>query len=130
MEAGQPMSSSFQVQDHRVTVTATVSTAGLSSVIDQFGYRPVAIDMSTAWTTGPISFLGGNDTAAMLSVYDSTAELSLSSAIALANVTLAFKQDFSQALRAHRYSQVRSGLAAGASTQAAARTLTLVYIPQ
>jgi hypothetical protein len=124
------MSTSFQVQDHRVTVTATVSTAGLSSVIDQFGYRPVAIDMSTAWTTGPISFLGGNDTAAMLSVYDSTAELSLSSAIALANVTLAFKQDFSQSLGAHRYIQVRSGLAAGASTQAAARTLTLVYIPQ
>jgi len=128
MEAS--LSTAFQIQDHRITVVTSVSTAGLSSVIDQMGYRPVAIDMSTAWTTAPISFLGGNDTTTLLSVYDSTAELSMSPAIVLANVTLAFKQDFSESLGAHRYIQVRSGLAAGASTQAAARTLTLVYIPQ
>ena len=123
------MSTAFMIQDPRMTVAVTVSTAGVSEIVDQYGYRPASVDMSTAWTTAGMSFLGGNDTATMFPVYNSTAELTLSSALAIANISIAFTQDFSKSLGAHRFFQVRSGTSTAQSTQAAGRALSITFVP-
>ena len=123
------MSTSAQIQDPRWTAAVTVSTAGVSEIVNQEGYRPACVDMSTAWTTAGMTFLGGNDTAAMFPLYNSTVELSLSSALVLPNISIAFTQDFSKSLGAHRYVQVRSGTSTAQSTQAAGRALSITFVP-
>ena len=42
------MSTAFMIQDPRMTVAVTVSSAGISEIVDQYGYRPASVDMSTA----------------------------------------------------------------------------------
>ena len=125
------MSTSVMIQDPRWTSTYTVSTAAAATgpIIDQGGYKLAAIDMSTAWTTGAITFLGGNDTAAMYSIYNDTAEVSISSVLAATLGSIALRADVQAALGAHRYIQLRSGTSTAVSTQSTTRALTLTFVP-
>lgn len=114
----------------RISTSVTVSTAGLSDIIDLAGYRVAAIDMSTAWTAVPLTFLGGNSTGTMVALWDDGGtEIQLSSATALANRSLVPRSDMALALMSHRYLQLRSGLSTAQSTQGAARVIGLTLVP-
>jgi hypothetical protein len=59
--------------DQRTFATLTITTAadGLSDVLDCGGLTACNIGMSTAWTEGPISFLGSiGSSTSMQSLYD------------------------------------------------------------
>lgn len=104
------------------TVTLTTVGSGQSDVIDLGGHIPCSIEMSTAWTTANLTFLGAvSSTLSMSSVYVTSAAVELTY-VTSASYVLALDPTPLQGLR---YIQLRSGSGAAPVAQAATRTINL-----
>ena len=104
------------------TVTITTEVDGLSNVIDLGGLAPRSIEMSSAWTTANLTFMGAvSSTDRMKSVRTSTAGLETTHVTTVGYV-LALNPDNFAGLR---YLQARSGSTTTPVAQAAARALYL-----
>ena len=106
----------------------SISTAadGLSTtVLDLNGNTLAAIEMSTGWTDASLSFLGSIDgTTTVFNIYTSTGgELTYGTS---ASRLLQFDPNLWAGIRCV---QLRSGTAAAAVAQAAARTVRLLAAP-
>lgn len=113
--------------NQRTFVSLTISTAadGLSTVLDCGGMVVASIQMSTAWTTADLTFLGSPVSSATLQdLYTSTGGALTFVTTALHNVTC---DPFP--FSAMRFIQLRSGTTATAVAQAAARTIGISLIP-
>jgi hypothetical protein len=108
-------------------ISINISTAadGQSGVVDLTGHVPVAIAMSTSWTTASMTFLAATaESGNFQSVFGSTGdELTISADasrfIALSPLTSA----------GFRFLKIRSGTSGTPVAQAAERSLTLVCRP-
>lgn len=114
--------------DQRTFATLTVTTAadGLSDVLDCGGLTVCSIEMSTAWTDAPISFLGSmNSSNTLAGVYD------LASSGTGAPVEVSFTSTANRLVTMDphhlwgvRFLQIRSGSSStGVTAQAAARSI-------
>jgi len=105
------------------TVTIAINTS-LSSALDLLGCELVAIAMPAAWTAAGLTFQGSSDGTTYYNVYDDAAnELGVTAA---ASQYIVFDTNTKDNFRGIRWIIVRSGTAAAAVNQLAARTITLV----
>lgn len=126
------MSTAQYIQDPRVSIAITISSgASVSSGIALMGYQPVALVVANStWSSAAVSFLGCHDDTSYVPVYNDTAEVSLSSALAKGmGKTFAFRTDFSRVLGGYSFIKVRSGLAASAVNQAKDVPMVLIVAP-
>ena len=106
------------------TLTATIENGGsLSGAVDLGGRKLVAIVMPAAWDAAGLTFQASPDGVTYFNVYDGATERGLTvaasyySALAIGDWV------------GFRFIKIRSGTAASAVNQTAARTLTLVVQP-
>lgn len=122
---------SLQLPNNRATMTVDISTAadGLSDAISLKGHALAAIQPSTAWTAGAISFVGSLDGTNYYDVKTSTGG-ELSVIVSTAGATLiTLTQDERNRLAPFDKLKIRSGVSSAAVAQGAVRTLTLGLIP-
>lgn len=106
----------------KATVTVTTAATGLSDIIDIGGLAPRSVEMSSAWTTANITFMGAvSSTDAMKSVRHSTAGTEVTYVTTVGYV-VSLNPEYFAGLR---YIQVRSGSTTTPVAQAASRTLYL-----
>jgi hypothetical protein len=105
------------------TTVVIANGASLSGTVDLGGRKLVALIMPDAWTAASLTFQGSVDGTNFFNVYDGATERALTvaanyySALAIGDWV------------GFRWIKIRSGTAALAVNQAAARTLTLVVQP-
>lgn len=103
------------------TAVIPINTA-LSGVLQINDLTPTAIVMPAAWDAANITIQTSQDGTNFNNLYDTTAEVALTSAAASRTLTL----DGTKLRRGHRYLKIRSGTSATPVNQTAARTLTLI----
>lgn len=103
----------------------TIANGGsLSAAVDMGRNELVRIDLPSAWTAAALTFQVSVDGTTFTNLYISGSEFSKTEAAASRGVGI----DYSDAVKMHRYIKVRSGTAASAVNQEAARTLRLVAL--
>lgn len=120
-----------QITNPRISTSVVISTAGVSTILDLGGYKVAAIHLSTAWSTGNgLGFAGGDSTGTLYDLWTSTAQVGISSGLMSSAAAISFTPvgDFAAAINAHRYLQIRAGVAV-ASTISAERTIGITLIP-
>lgn len=111
---------------HYQVVTVTTAATGLSDIIDIGSFCPRSIQMSTAWTTADITFMGAvSSTDYMGSVRKTTAGTEVTH-VTSAVYTLTLDPEQFAGLR---YLQIRSGTTTTPVAQAAERVLYLGLTP-
>lgn len=100
------------------------ATSGLSTIISLKGYLLTNIVMPASWDSAALTFLISADESTYQSLFDYSGEISYSSSIAIASVTLGVKPE--HAMQMQGFMKLRSGTKAAAVNQSTSRTITLL----
>jgi hypothetical protein len=105
--------------------TATIAKSGsLSGAVDMGNFRYFSIQMPAAWTAAGLTFQGSLDGTTYQNIYDdSGSEVYIPTVSASTNVSC---DSIALKLIPYRYIKIRSGTAASAVNQEAARTIYLL----
>jgi hypothetical protein len=117
-----PTKQQNEVNNQDVTIAASASLSGAARLPN--GHVLVGIVMPAAWTAANLTFQASEDGAAYANLYDENGNEVTVTAAAARYIRLA-PADWCAA----PFLKVRSGAAASAVNQAAARTLTLITRP-